>query len=1234
MSMRYLNKIVFINSSSIKYAEVALDGNVHFIGTQGVGKSTLLRTILFFYNADKSKLGIGREKQRFDEYYFPYQNAYIIYEVQHGNHCYCVLAYKVSGKVAFRFIDSPYQRDFFVNTKGWEEIRMALGKHVHYSRLVTRYEEFRQIIYGDNKGLDSAFRKYAIVEAKQYQNIVRTIQNVFLNANLEAKFIKDTIIQSISDEPFCIDIDNYGKNHLKDFERQIKEIRIWFEKDRQGNIPIRKKADKVIEGYRRLNFLQREQKNLAKQLVWRMALIEKDKPRLRIEYDAANNKLAQIKSTQHAQHKLYQNRERRLFSDINQIKSQLKKAKEKQQVYDQQNIQQVLQQLAEKPQLIAEENKLSREKQLLMAQFSQIEEKYKAMINQEEQQLVTFKNQQKDEENHYKSTYIDDKSHLEQQSQELIKQIKSTYQSELTALAAKINAITQKENEQKQLRAELKYKQFYHVEIKQAKQTLAQTKGKIETAKNKINTDNEKLKNLRKEAELAIESLERQYQAESAQIQQQRDEVHSIIETEQSKLQHGDATFYHWLNKNKPDWQENIGKVIDDSLAFNEQLHPRLSSDTVSPENQPSLFGVAIDMHSLESRIKTDAQRQRYINELQKTHKQLHEAIASLAIQHKAVLDNTNKRFRKSIASVRDSISENEYQQSTGEQRQKQQSVILSEWQSKADKEKQQQQHQIEQELEKLAHQKHITQDKEKIQQDKREREIKQVQRNTKKAQIELQQDFEQHVQTIHQRIDTKKQQTANRIVEIKQHKYSELNQGGLDDQRLKEIESSLTELQEKLQFIEDKQVLVIEYYKDKRELFDRVPTLKKEQQLLDKKFQQLAEEQQSQQQKLTEKQQQQQVLVDTLTQQLDIFTQDITAFEDFQKSDVFTELAIEFDNVSTHSKLDDTEITDISTAVILISELKDKLYQRRRVFDDLKKAVNRFTDYFGEGNVFKFATRFPDDTAVMNFAVDLKEFIEENKIAEFEKRVNERFAHIVREIAKETDELVAKETEIEKIIKKINQDFISKNFVDAIKEMEMRTQKSSNPIVQLLLKIKQFRDEHDVVLGERDLFTTDNSEHKNQEAVSLLSQLIKVWENSKRSELTIADSFDLQFRIVENDNDSGWVEKLSHVGSEGTDVLVKTMVNILLLNVFKDSASKKFKDFKLHCMMDEIGRLHPNNVKGILRFANERNIMLINGSPTSQNAMDYRYTYSLAKKQDQSSGRYITAVTRLIKKD
>lgn len=41
--MKYLNKIIFINSANIPYAEISVDGNVHFTGTQGVGKSTVLR---------------------------------------------------------------------------------------------------------------------------------------------------------------------------------------------------------------------------------------------------------------------------------------------------------------------------------------------------------------------------------------------------------------------------------------------------------------------------------------------------------------------------------------------------------------------------------------------------------------------------------------------------------------------------------------------------------------------------------------------------------------------------------------------------------------------------------------------------------------------------------------------------------------------------------------------------------------------------------------------------------------------------------------------------------------------------------------------------------------------------------------------------------------------------------------------------------------------------------------
>ena len=84
-------------------------------------------------------------------------------------------------------------------------------------------------------------------------------------------------------------------------------------------------------------------------------------------------------------------------------------------------------------------------------------------------------------------------------------------------------------------------------------------------------------------------------------------------------------------------------------------------------------------------------------------------------------------------------------------------------------------------------------------------------------------------------------------------------------------------------------------------------------------------------------------------------------------------------------------------------------------------------------------------------------------------------------------------------------------------------------------------------------------------------------------------------------------------------------MVNIMLINVFKEKVSRKFGEFRIHCMMDEIGKLHPNNVKGILDFANSRNILLINSSPTTYNVSDYRYTYLLSK--DDSSKTIVQAL-------
>lgn len=212
--MRHLNQIIFLNSANIPYAEVMLDGNVHFAGTQGVGKSTLLRALLFFYNADKMRLGIQSGQKTFEEFYFRHSNSYIVYEVKTDHSAYTIFLSRSQGKVVYRFIDAPYLKEWFVGDDGrvesdWIRIRERIGSSVDISAKIDTYEQYRNIIFGNTHDRSHRFDKYAIVESSKYQNIPRSIQNVFLNSKLDADFVKNTIIQSMMDTDVSIQLSVY-----------------------------------------------------------------------------------------------------------------------------------------------------------------------------------------------------------------------------------------------------------------------------------------------------------------------------------------------------------------------------------------------------------------------------------------------------------------------------------------------------------------------------------------------------------------------------------------------------------------------------------------------------------------------------------------------------------------------------------------------------------------------------------------------------------------------------------------------------------------------------------------------------------------------------------------------------------------------------------------------------------------------------------------------------------------
>lgn len=1216
--MRYLNKIVFINSAdkSLKYSEVELDGNVHFIGTQGVGKSTLLRAILFFYNADTQKLGISREKKNYNEYYFPYQNSYIVYEVQTETGKYCVLSFKSQGRVAFRFINSGYDKSFFLDKEGkayetFDKIREALGK-IDSTRIINNYEEYRNILYGNNKGLPSEFRKYALIESKQYQNIPRTIANVFLNAKLDAEFVKETIIKSLNEDEIKIDLTTYSQTHLRDFESNLNDIKKWTE----GKID--KQAEKVATTYSALKYLEQKKKEYSYQLGFALNNVKEQQPKVQEQLKAEELKQDKVSQKLNDLDKDFGKKKDDILKQIGEVGSKLKDIKTKREEYAFLKIETILERVAQKPSLDLEEKNLLEEKNILTSKFLEIQERYEAQLRQLENQLKEFENNKQTEKNKAERDFNAFEKELHQQYDLIYDNIRQQNKEALETANDNVKAQEKAITNQRIKLLEAKYKRFFEAKITNCKNEIETVKSNISKAETQIQQANDKIKSFQNDWEFEEKNSKADTERKIERKLEENEKLNIEISTIDAKIENSKNSFYSWLNDNVPDWDKTIGKVIDEeNVLFQQGLNPQKITDA-----NAGFYGIKIDTSEINKKVKTVADLQNEQADFKNKIQFIKQSIQKLQSDLNDALDKLKRKFHPKIKEQKEIIQDNEYTKGNGKSKLDEFSIRLSELENKAKFEQKSAIENIETNIAKLS--------EEKI---KAEELVQKIASNIaktidtkKKEKTAKQKEEQQKLSDILQKLEAQIQQESKNINTksemIKSSQKQELKTKGADTKRIDAIDLRLSETRKELSFIESNLSVTERYKYDKEQLFDKDSGFKNSKALLDKKLENESEKHHQQKDKFFQLIGIHKAKIEALNKISDTLKADLTAFENFTKTEIYP--AVEH-FISSYSEMHKTE----QNCVSLTNELQTTDNTITKRYLELQEAINKFTGNFQENNLFSFKVKFIEKSNYFDFAEMLKEFVDENKIAEYKQRVEERFAHIIRQIGRETNSLIEKEGEISKIISDINEDFVTRNFVGAIKSMELKTIESKNKIFTLLVEIKHFNDENVFDLGKPDLFSTGGLSHNNEKAISLLVQLVKEITVSKEKEITLSDSFELLFKIVENDNDTGWVEKLTNVGSEGTDILVKAMINIMLLNVFKEKATKKQKDgFRLHCMMDEIGKLHPNNVKGILKFANDRNILLINSSPTSLNAMDYRYTYLLAK-----DGKNVTSIKRLVKK-
>lgn len=441
---------------------------------------------------------------------------------------------------------------------------------------------------------------------------------------------------------------------------------------------------------------------------------------------------------------------------------------------------------------------------------------------------------------------------------------------------------------------------------------------------------------------------------------------------------------------------------------------------------------------------------------------------------------------------------------------------------------------------------------------------------------------------------------------QLDEQQKAELAGKGVDTALLEQYRRTLDELNSLLEKIGRERPTVIRYRDAEKNLFSKEPEIKKTVKAIGTRLSLLRQRYEDRRARIVKKYREMEERHRAVLKELNDRKNGLDAYRQM----VENERLVPDEFLSDGSML----ATDMSCQQ-LISRLRGTVNQKRESIGTLKETVVSFNRNFKPQNAFHFNTMPVTDNDYLQIAVDLQEFMDNNKIEEFRRRTSEHYKDILGRISAEIGSLMKRRSDVDGVILDINRDFVEKNFAGVIRSIELRANESSDKLMQLLTSIHDYAVENALSIGELNLFSGDNRDEVNRKVVDYLKSLSHQLQNEpNRPSVSLSDAFRLQFRVMENDNDTGWVERINNVGSDGTDILVKAMVNIMLINVFKKKAARRSGDFIVHCMMDEIGRLHPDNIKGILQFANSRNIYLINSSPTSYNPYDYRYTYLLSK--------------------
>ena len=1186
-----LKEIRFINSGHFPNESVIIDDFTLLLGSSGVGKTTVMSAICYFYTMDKSKTRPLEKELSFYDWHLKGIYAHLIYIYKNSIGKNALILSKDDGKVKHTFINiHNYEEDistlYLDSDKRCLSLKEILANCAKKSLIFYKSETvatFRKMMcrksYRMLPNKDKPELDFSFYDSEESANIFgKYLFNIYSNSSVRDKGIKDMLISLIGEKEYSLDILDF-KNKLSEALKNVAHFELI--KDRRERIL---KLDDTVISYKALC-------DEIDNITFELETISYNKDRIKKVIDDNHLDLltqqrinSDKKDELLKEWKIKSNTYSTQISDLNiEIKTNKETYNNFHEKYRIENliIEQDRQSDYEKKlyELNIKVNAISSSIEELETKEKTQKQKANALINDKkdnEKKELDFKKDNltneilqvsKNKEIDIEKGILSFDKELEIKNLEYSQLDKKISQDE-TALSYMPKQVLENSNTKK---------------FKEEIERLSTLKTSIESQVKILNNEKEELE---EEKEKSLKEINSKIQNELSEYIKIKDEFKSKIDLLNTKLDIGKNNLFGFLNKNEVPNKRKILALASDEVLFKEsnfKFSLESSNDT--------FYGLKID-GDIEG-LATKYDLETLENSKASLQKQRDELVARYNIRYKNSQENLktiSNKYQKSIQEKSRAIYDltpkiKDYEIKISNERKRLEDEIIR----------------LKEELDKniIDKKEHLKKDKEQLSslkeylsniKENRSNFISEINKKYKEQEFRLNNELDvckQSINGINKKYAQEIEDSQNEIHNI----YNEIKKKeNIDTDELESLQRAIKQLDKSIKDINNNRALVRRYKDEVLPNYNKISFLTEQHDLIIK--------QRDKQKDYFEKE------ISILDDKLNDIKKTMDMWKNYAESFKNFELEIlEYDSTKNYEAYSDDEIKLLLNSrknINILERFKTLTNQQSEKEKTIILETGKIIDGIPSDNMMKLKTKFDINSFEDNIeqyiviAKSYADFIKTKFDIEGTSLQLHRLIEAINDAVSKISHIKGTFNSIVKDVNKINRtidngiknitviDYIRLNFKDTGKD-------------EIVTSIENIGD----MLSANMLIGYENSQRSEQvknELVKIAYDLQIVLDKTFKKNITVADISTLTFDVSENAQVTKGIATLDSVGSNGTSIMIKAIIYITLLRMVANKFTNS-EDIKYHCIIDEIGQISADYFTELMKYARHLEFVFINGT-------------------------------------